>query len=81
MWLAADRCGIVSEMPFIRASRPRNTYYRGLQSDGDIQPAGLPMRPEISVISTVRIYFQSPAALQAKPMSPAESGATTSSRN
>ena len=33
-----------SEMPFIRAYRPRNTYYRGLQSDGDIQPAGLPMR-------------------------------------
>ena len=25
-----------SDMPFLRAYRPRNTYYRGLQSDGDI---------------------------------------------
>jgi uncharacterized protein YggE len=46
----------------IHAYRPRNTYYRGLSSDGDIQPRELPMRPEISVISTVRLYFKSPAA-------------------
>jgi hypothetical protein len=49
-------------VPFIHASRPRNTYYRGLYSDGDIQPRDLPMNPEISVISTVRLYFKSPAA-------------------
>jgi uncharacterized protein YggE len=50
------------EIPFIRAYRPRNTYYRGLYTDGDIQPSDLPMHPEISVISTVRLYFESPAA-------------------
>ena len=50
------------EIPFIRAYRPRNTYYRGLYIDGDIQPRELPMHPEISVISTVRLYFESPAA-------------------
>ena len=52
--------------PFIRAYRPRNTYYRGLNSDGDIQARELPMHPEISVISTVRLYFESPAAQRAK---------------
>jgi uncharacterized protein YggE len=54
------------DVPFIRAYRPRNTYYRGLYSDGDVQPRELPMHPEISVISTVRLYFQSPAAKQTK---------------
>ncbi len=49
------------ELPFIKAYRPRNTYYRGLHSDGDIQPRELPMHPEISVVSTVRLYFESPA--------------------
>ena len=52
--------------PLIRAYRPRNTYYRGLNSDGDIQARELPMHPEISVVSTVRLYFESPAAKRAK---------------
>lgn len=46
----------------IRAQRPKNTYYRGFYSDGDVQPRDLPMKPEISVVSTVRLYFESPAA-------------------
>jgi len=46
----------------IRASRPKNTYYRGFYSDGDIQPRELAMKPEISVVSTVRLYFESPVA-------------------
>jgi uncharacterized protein YggE len=46
----------------IHADRPRNTYYRGLEGDGDVTPRELPMRPEISVVSTVRLYFESPAA-------------------
>jgi uncharacterized protein YggE len=46
----------------IRAQRPKNTYYRGFYSNGDIQPRDLPMKPEISVVSTVRLYFESPAA-------------------
>ena len=50
------------DIPFIRAYRPRNTYYRGLYSDGDVQARELPMHPEISVVSTVRLYFESPAA-------------------
>lgn len=50
------------DVPFIRAYRPRNTYYRGLYSDGDVQARELPMQPEISVVSTVRLYFESPAA-------------------
>ena len=54
------------DIPFIRAYRPQNTYYRGLYSDGDVQARELPMHPEISVISTVRLYFQSPAAKRAK---------------
>jgi uncharacterized protein YggE len=53
------------DIPFIRASRPRNTYYRGLYADADVQPSELAMRPEISVISTVRIYFESPSAQRA----------------
>ena len=52
------------DLPLIHAYRPRNTYYRGLQSDGDIQGAELPMQPEICVVSTVRLYFESPAALR-----------------
>lgn len=54
------------DIPFVKAYRPRNTYYRGLHFDGDIQSPELPMRLEISVISTVRLYFESGAAKQAK---------------
>lgn len=50
------------DVPLIRAARPRNTYYRGLSLDSDVQPGELPMKPEISVISTVRVYYRSPAA-------------------
>jgi uncharacterized protein YggE len=54
------------DIPFIRAPRPRNTYYRGLVGDGDVQPRELPMSPEISVVSTVRLYFESPATKPAE---------------
>lgn len=49
-------------MSFIRAHRPSTTYYRGLSFDGDIQSRDLPMHPEISVVSMVRLYFKSGAA-------------------
>ncbi len=55
-----------SAMSQIRAFRPRNTYYRGLYTDGDVQADTLPMRPEISVVSTVRLYYESPAAAMAR---------------
>jgi len=54
------------DIPFIRAYRPRNTYYRGLHFDGDVQSRELAMRPEISVVSSVRLYFESPAAKRDK---------------
>ena len=54
------------DIPFIRAYRPRQAYYRGFYSDGDVQPRELPMKPEISVTSTVRLYFKSPASAHAK---------------
>ncbi len=44
----------------ILATKPKNTYYRGLQEDADIQGEGLPLRPEISVVSTVRLYYATP---------------------
>jgi uncharacterized protein YggE len=50
------------DVALIHADRPRNTYYRGLSTDGDVQPRELPMQPEISVVSTVRLYYRSPAA-------------------
>lgn len=50
------------DVPQIRTFRPKNTYYRGLYLDGDVQSKELPMRSEISVVSTVRLYFLSPAA-------------------
>jgi uncharacterized protein YggE len=50
------------DIPQIRTFRPKNTYYRGLYLDGDVQSKELPMRSEISVVSTVRLYFQSPVA-------------------
>jgi uncharacterized protein YggE len=53
-------------VPHLHAYRPRNTYYRGLYIDGDVQPRELPMNPEISVVSTVRLYFKSPAAKEKK---------------
>jgi uncharacterized protein YggE len=61
-------------VPYIHAYRPRNTYYRGLYSDGDVQPRELPMNPEISVISTVRLYFKSPAAKDEKKVDQARKG-------
>lgn len=55
------------DIPFIRASRPKNTYYRGLHSNADVQPRELPMHPEITIVSTVRIYYESPAAKRPSP--------------
>jgi uncharacterized protein YggE len=48
------------DIPQIRLFRPKNTYYRGLSLDADITPEGLPMQSEISVVSTVRLYYKSP---------------------
>jgi uncharacterized protein YggE len=54
------------DIPFIGAHRPKNTYYRGLDVESDARSTELPMRPEISIVSTFRIYYRSPAALDDK---------------
>jgi uncharacterized protein YggE len=57
------------DIPFVRAAHPRNTYYRGLTTNADVAPRELPMRPQISVVSRVRLYYSSPGAtaVDAKP--------------
>ena len=47
-------------MPRLKAARPKNTYYRGLFEETDVQGEGLPLRPQISVVSTVRLYYVAP---------------------
>jgi hypothetical protein len=49
------------DKPAIKAYRPKMTFFQGLQSHSDKRPSTPAMRPEISVVSTVRIYYQSPA--------------------
>ena len=49
-------------IPLVRLARPKNTYYRGNLPNADTQAAKLPMRAELSVVSTVKIYYESPAA-------------------
>ncbi len=49
-------------MPLVQLARPKNTYYRGNLPNADTQAAKLPMRSELSVVSTVKIYYESPAA-------------------
>ena len=49
-------------LPLIKLARPKNTYYRGNLPNADTQADELPMRAELSVVSTVRIYYESPSA-------------------
>ncbi len=48
-------------LPSISAFRPKNTYYRGLRSGADVTPDEMAFRPEITIVSRVKIYFQSPS--------------------
>jgi uncharacterized protein YggE len=68
---AGGYTGYRREVPFVKAYRPRNTYYRGLYVDSDVQPRELPMNPEISVVSTVRLYFKPVAPTATRPLRPA----------
>ncbi len=47
-------------LPEIHAFRPKNTHYRGFFADTDSQDRRLPMRPEISVVSTITCYYAAP---------------------
>jgi len=51
-----------SNTPVIRAHRPKMTFIQGVQVAADSRPAKMLMEPEIAVVSTVRIYYQAPAA-------------------
>ena len=49
------------DMPAIKAYRPKMTFFHGLQGRSDVRPPTAAMHPEIAVVSTVRLYYQSPA--------------------
>ena len=48
-------------LPSIKAFRPKMTFYRGLGSGADSAPKTASMTPEIGIVSTVQIIYQSPA--------------------
>jgi uncharacterized protein YggE len=50
-----------NDKPMIKALRPKMTFFEGAQTEADVRPKEIAMRPEISIVSTVRIYYQSPA--------------------
>ncbi|MEQ1903201.1 MAG: SIMPL domain-containing protein [Pirellulaceae bacterium] len=52
------------DIPRLNAARPMTTYYRGPELTGESLSRELPMKPEISVVSKVNLYFDSPAALR-----------------
>lgn len=45
----------------VKAYRPKMTFYQGMIQQADIIPEPIALHPEISIVSTVRIYYQSPA--------------------
>jgi uncharacterized protein YggE len=51
-------------MTTIQAVRPNNTYYQGLLEDADVRGEGLPLRAQISVVSTVRLYYATPVKIE-----------------
>ena len=51
------------DKPMIKAYRPKMTFFHGVQTRADVRPKDVVMRPEIAVVSTVRIYYQSPAEM------------------
>lgn len=58
------------DLPRIKAYRPKMTFYKGLSSQADVRPDEIALKPEISVVSTVTIYYQSPATKSAESESP-----------
>lgn len=53
-----------SDKPSIKAFRPKMTFYRGLGGGADTGPKTAAMHPEIGIVSTVQILYQSPASDQ-----------------
>ena len=48
------------ELPRVPASRPRQTYYRGLFGTIDSGDSRMPGKRDIEVVSTVRLYYKAP---------------------
>jgi uncharacterized protein YggE len=48
-------------VPRIFAARPRTTFYNGLELSGDAMSPELPMRPAISIVGQVKLYFEAPS--------------------
>ncbi|NQU23877.1 MAG: SIMPL domain-containing protein [Candidatus Nealsonbacteria bacterium] len=51
-------------LPEIHAFRPKNTHYRGFFAETDAQDSRLPMRPEISIVSTITCYYAAPGRVR-----------------
>ncbi len=49
------------DLPQIMAYRPKMTFFDRLNSDADVRPKTVALKPAITVISTVRLFYQSPA--------------------
>lgn len=60
-WYSDDR------LPRVPASRPLQTYYRGLFADVNAGEKAMPGKREIEVVSTVRLYFAAPDRPQLLP--------------
>ncbi|MAG55287.1 MAG: hypothetical protein CMJ83_03265 [Planctomycetes bacterium] len=48
-------------LPTMAVHRPKNTYLEGFFHPVDVRAGRLPMKPEISVVATIKIYYASPA--------------------
>ena len=59
-----------SRNPRVKAYRPKMTFFDGLKSTADVRPGEPALRPAISVVSTVRLYYQSPATNTPPPAVP-----------
>lgn len=51
----------IENAPRVHAPRPKNIFYEGFRGDVDRGASGSALKPEISVVSTVVLYFESPA--------------------
>jgi hypothetical protein len=54
-----------NDLPRVPASRPLRIFYRRLFTDLDVTSPVMPGKREIEVVSTVRLYFESPSRLPA----------------
>jgi uncharacterized protein YggE len=54
-------------LPRLRAPRPKNTFYAGFDGAADVALFTARMKPELSVVSTVVLYFESPSRATTPP--------------